>query len=76
MVKVYATRFLAVDSTGYESCLILEKEKWALGTLQGLKTEKLAKTGLSTKIQMSTEYTLISREEKANAWIKNINTVV
>ncbi len=76
VVKVYATRFLAVDSTGYESCLILEKEKWALGTLQGLKTEKLAKTGLSTKIQMSTEYTLISREEKANAWIKNINTVV
>jgi hypothetical protein len=72
IVKVYATRFLAYDDGAtYESCLILEKEKWALGTLQGLKTEKLAKTGLSTKIQMSTEYTLISREEKANARIKN-----
>lgn len=76
IVKIYASRFLAVDSTGYESILILEKEKWALGTLQSLKTEKLAKTGLSTKIQMSTEYTLICREEAANAIVKNVNTVV
>lgn len=76
IVKVYPTRFLAVDSTGYESILVLEKEKWALGTLQGLKTEKLARTGLSTKIQMSTEYTLICRAENANAIIKNCNTVV
>jgi hypothetical protein len=74
VVKIYASRFLATDDTSsYESCLILEKEKWALGTLQPLKTEKLAKTGLSTKIQMSTEYTLIARQQKANAWIKNCN---
>jgi len=71
VVKVYASRFIAVDSTGYETVFILEKEKFALGTLEGLKTEKLAKTGLSTKIQMSTTYTLISREEKASARIKN-----
>lgn len=72
VVKVYATRFLAYDDGAtYESVLILEKEKWALGTLQPLKTEKLAKTGLSTKIQMSTEYTLICRQEKANARIQN-----
>jgi hypothetical protein len=72
VVKIYASRFLATDDGAtYESCLILEKEKWALGTLIPLKTEKLAKMGLSQKIQISTEYTLISREEKANAWIKN-----
>lgn len=72
VVKIYASRFLNYDDGAtYESCLILEKEKWALGTLQPLKTEKLAKTGLSTKIQLSTEYTLISRAENANAWIKN-----
>jgi hypothetical protein len=77
VVKVYATRFLSTDdSASYASILILEKEKWALGTLQGLKTEKLAKTGLSTKIQMSTEYTLICREEKANARIQNCNIIV
>ncbi len=76
IVKVYATRFLATDdSASYVSVLILEKEKWKLGTLQGLKTEKLAKTGLSTKIQMSTEYTLISLQEKASARIKNCYNV-
>jgi hypothetical protein len=31
----------------------------------------LAKVGLSTKIQMSTEYTLISLQEKASGRIKN-----
>jgi hypothetical protein len=72
IVKVYATRFLATDdSSNYDSVLILDKEKWQLGVLQGLKTEKLAKTGLSTKIQMSTEYTLISRQEAASGRIKN-----
>lgn len=72
IVKVYATRFLATDdSPYYDSVLILDKEKWQLGVLQGLKTEKLAKTGLSTKIQMSTEYTLISRQEAASGRIKN-----
>jgi hypothetical protein len=72
VVKVYATRFLETDDdANYDSVLILEKEKWQLGTLQGLKTEKLAKVGLSTKIQMSTEYTLISLQEKASGRIKN-----
>ena len=72
IVKVYATRFLATDDdANYDSVLILDKEKWQMGTLQGLKTEKLAKTGLSQKIQMSTEYTLISRQELASGRIKN-----
>lgn len=72
VVKVYASRFIGQDdSADYESVYILDKEKFQLGVLQGLKTEKLAKTGLSQKIQMSTEYTLISRQEKASARIKN-----
>lgn len=79
VVKVYASRFIAEDSqagaggagalSGYYSIFILEKEKFQMGVLQPLKTEKLAKTGLSTKIQMSTEYTLISRQEKASGRI-------
>uniref|UniRef100_A0A6M3LJK5 Putative major capsid protein n=1 Tax=viral metagenome TaxID=1070528 RepID=A0A6M3LJK5_9ZZZZ len=77
VVKVYATRFLVSDTaatfpTSYEDVLILDKEMWSVATLQPLKTEKLAKTGLSTKIQMSTEYTLVSRQEKASAWLKNM----
>lgn len=78
VVKIYATRFLTTDTTSvsytaYEDVLILDKELWAVATLQPLKTEKLAKTGLSTKIQMSTEYTLVSRQQEASAWIKNAN---
>jgi hypothetical protein len=77
VVKVYASRFLESDQTAssptsYEDVLILDKEMWAVATLQPLKTEKLAKTGLSTKIQMSTEYTLVSRQQKASAWMKNM----
>jgi hypothetical protein len=80
VIKVYASRFIAEDSqagaggqgalSGYYSIFLLEKEKWQLGVLQPLKTEKLAKTGLSTKIQMSTEYTLVSRQEKASGAIE------
>jgi len=80
VVKVYASRFIDEDTqagvggagalSGYYSIYILEKEKFQLGMLQPLKTEKLAKTGLATKVQMSTEYTLISRQEKASAAIK------
>ena len=76
VVKVYASRFIAEDTqagaggngalSGYYPIFILEKEKWQLGMLQSLKTEKLAKTGLSQKVQMSVEYTLISREEAAS----------
>lgn len=72
IVKVYISRFLAYDDgADYHSVLFLEKEKWQLGTLIPLKVEKLAKTGLGQKIQISTEYTLVCREEKANARIKN-----
>jgi hypothetical protein len=81
ILKVYANRFIDSDAqqktpsgkgalTGYYSCYILEKEKFQLGVLQPLKTEKLARTGLATKIQMSTEYTLISRQEKASGRIQ------
>jgi hypothetical protein len=76
VVKVYASRFIADDSTSYARVYILDKEKFQLGVLQGLKTEKLAKTGLAEKIQMSTEYTLISRQEKASGVIKNCLNVV
>jgi hypothetical protein len=80
VVKVYASRFLAEDSqtsgagslsgAGYYSVFFIEKEKFQVGYLKPLVTEKLAKTGLATKVQMSTEYTLISRNEKASGRIQ------
>lgn len=73
VVKVYASRFIATDdSASYESLFILEKAKWQLGTLKPVTVEKLAKTGLGQKVQISTEYTLISRQEAASSRIKNI----
>jgi len=80
VVKVYASRFIDEDTqagaggngalSGYYSIYLLEKEKFQLGVLQPLKTEKLAKTGLAQKVQMSMEYTLISRQEQASGAIK------
>lgn len=82
VVKVYTSRFIAEDSqegaggagalSGYYSVYFLEKEKWQMGVLKPLVTEKLAKTGLATKVQMSTEYTLISREQKASGRMRRI----
>lgn len=72
VVKVYASRFLATDDdTTYESVFILEKDKFALGVLQPVKVEKLAKTGLAQTVQIATTYTLISKQEAASDWIKN-----
>jgi len=72
IVKVYAHRLIDTDdSESYESVFILDKDKWAFGVLQPTKVEKLAKTGLATTVQISTSYTLLSRAEEANDWIKN-----
>lgn len=74
VVKVYASRYIATDdAANYESMFFLEKEKWQIGTLLPVKTEKLAKTGLGEGIQISTAYTLIARSEKANARLKNLD---
>jgi hypothetical protein len=87
VLKIYASRFIAEDAqagaggngslsgAGYYSVYILEKEKFQLGVLQPLKTEKLAKTGLAQKIQMSTEYTLISRQQKASGALRRLAPV-
>lgn len=73
IVKVYASRFIATDdNTMYESIFYLEKEKFQLGSLIPVKTEKLAKTGLGQGVQISTTYTLISRAESASSRMKNI----
>ena len=75
-VKVYADRFINYDdSSYYESVFLLEKEKFQLGTLKPVTVEKLAKAGLAIPVQISTEYTLISRQEAASARIQNCYNV-
>jgi hypothetical protein len=84
VIKVYSSRFLAEDiqagaggagaltGAAYYSVYIIEKEKFQMGVLKPLVTEKLAKTGLATKVQMSTEYCLISRQEAASGRLARI----
>lgn len=84
VVKVYASRFLnedtqagaggagALTNANYYSVFVIEKEKFQMGILKPLVTEKLAKTGLATKVQMSTEYCLISRAEAASGRLQRI----
>lgn len=70
VVRIYLSRFIAVDSTNYDWIFMLEKSKFELLTLIPVKVEKLARTGISQMVQISTEYTLRSWQEKASADIK------
>ena len=55
----------------YDFLPIIDPSGWELLTLKGhgVKTEKLARTGLADKIQISTAFTLRCRNEKRNALI-------
>jgi hypothetical protein len=70
VVRIYLTRNISVDSTNYEWMFFLQKDKFELLTLIPVKVEKLARTGISQMVQISTEYTLRSWQEKASASLK------
>jgi hypothetical protein len=53
--------------------LFVDPEMAAVGTLDGIKTEALAKTGDSNKFMMTAEKTLVCRNEKAHAVVRAIN---
>ena len=75
MVKVVPTTNLAVAEDGgnrYNPMYIVQKDTWKSAWLKGIKTEKLARTGLSTKIQMSAHVTLEARDEKGSAMISHL----
>jgi hypothetical protein len=52
---------------------ILDMDYWAIAQLQGMTSEKLAKTGTSDKFHIVTALTLESRNEKASAKIADVN---
>lgn len=53
-------------------CLFVDPEMVAVGTLDGVKTEPLAKSGDSDKFMMTAEKCLVVRNEKAHAVIRAI----
>lgn len=65
--RIYLERHIAVDDTYYDWQFFLQKELWKLMTLIPVKVEKLARTGLSQVVQISTAYTLRCGTEKGNA---------
>jgi len=75
MCKVMpTTNITPAESAGnyYEPLFILKKDLWKSAWLKGIKTEKLARTGLSTKIQISAHVTLEARAEEGNALITRL----
>jgi len=75
MCKVVPTTNLtpATDAgNAYNPLYIIKKELWKSAWLKGIKTEKLARTGLSTKIQISAHVTLEARAEEGNAIITRL----
>ncbi len=75
MCKVVPTTNLtpATDSgNAYNPLYILKKDLWKSAWLKSIKTEKLARVGLSTKIQISAHLTLEARAEEGNALISRL----
>lgn len=57
----------------YDTLYMVQKDLWKLATLGPVKTEKLARTGMSQPVLISTEYTLECRAEEGNAKMGGIH---
>lgn len=77
-VAIIPHRFIAADvdgSTNYDTIFMVQSDLWKLATLGPVKTEKLARTGMSQPVLISTEYTLECRAEEGNAKIGKLSRV-
>lgn len=54
-------------------CLFIDPSMWAMGTLDGMKTKKLAKSGDSEKFMMTCEKTLVCRNELGGAAVRALS---
>lgn len=70
VARVYLERQIEPDSTTYDWMFFLQKDLWKLLTMLPVKVEKLAKTGLSQVVQISTVYTLKCGTADGNASIR------
>jgi len=75
MVTVKASRFLSSDSTNYDWLFFIDPKMWDILFLKNITTEKLARSGPSTKVMIDCEYTLRCKSQKANAAIKYLYNV-
>jgi len=68
-LKVVPNRFMRA-----RDMLVLEMDLWALSTLRSFEETPLAKTGDSDRVQLISEYTLESRQEKGNGIVADLTT--
>jgi hypothetical protein len=68
-VKVVANRFQRS-----RDCHVLQMDMWACAYLRKFVKYDLAKTGDSERFQMLSEYTLVSRNEKASGGVYDLTT--
>jgi hypothetical protein len=77
-VAVVIDRFIQgalADDTQHEGIILLvDPEMWKIGVLRPMQSEKLAKTGDNDKAMLTAEYTLIHKNTKAGACIRDLNT--
>ncbi len=62
-------KVVAARNVRTRDCLILQTDMWARGTLRGMATKDLARTGDSDRKQLIVEWTLVSRNEKASGGV-------
>ncbi len=78
-VDIYVTpwgtvEFTQAEKTEEEMFWIMDSDMWACGVLRPTKNTELAKTGDSTKRQVLTELTLISKNEAASGLVADCTT--
>lgn len=66
-LKVVPNRFMRA-----RDMLVLEMDLWAMASLRSFSETPLAKTGDSDRVQLLSEYTLVSRQEKGNGIVADL----
>jgi hypothetical protein len=65
---------IAARNMRSRDCLVLQMNMWAMATLRNMKMKDLAVTGDSKRVQIITEYSLESRNEKASGGVFDLTT--
>lgn len=68
-LRVVPNRFMRA-----RDMLVLQMDMWALASITDFEETPLAKTGDSDRVQILSEYTLVSRNEKASGIVADLTT--
>lgn len=67
-------KVVAARNMRARDCLVLQMNMWAMATLRNMQMKDLAVTGDSRRVQIRTEYSLESRNEKASGGVFDLTT--